>query len=65
MSLLRKYVLDPNHVLLELLKVARKGTLLREPEKILQVDAQRLHNRPFERNLIKWKIYLEGEAFGE
>lgn len=64
-SLLRKYVSDPNHVLPELPKVAPEGNLLGEPEKILQVDTQHLRNRSFRRFLVKWKDYPEDEASWE
>ena len=61
--------MDPNHVLLELPKVALMGKLFGGPENRLQVDAQHLW-----RVDCKWinakicgeeKNYLEGEMFWE
>ena len=64
-SLLRKYVSDPNYVLSDLPQVVHNGEMLTEPERILQVDLQYLKNRSFRRFLIKWKDYPEGEASWE
>jgi hypothetical protein len=64
-SLLRRYVSDPAHVLPDLPQVAPEGEMLAEPERILQVDLQHLRNRSFRRFLIKWKDYPEDEASWE
>ena len=61
-SLLRRYVSDPAHVLSDLPQVAPEGEMLAEPEKNLQVDLQHLMNRSFKTFLIEWKDYLEDEA---
>jgi len=62
---LRKYISDSSHVVPDLPKVVLEGTLFAEPETILKVDMQHLWNKSFRRLLIKWKDYLEDEAFGE
>jgi hypothetical protein len=64
-SLLRKYVSNPTHVLSDLPNAAIEGELLAEPERILKVDTQYLRNRSFQRFLIKWKYYLEEDASWE
>ena len=61
-SLLRRYVSDPVHMLSDLPRVVPEGEMLAEPERILQVDLQHLMNRSFKRFLIKWKDYPEDEA---
>ena len=52
-SLLRKYVSDPNHVLPYLLQVVFEGEILAKPKRILHVDLQHLRNRLFKRILNK------------
>jgi hypothetical protein len=64
-SLLRKYVSDPTHVLSDLPNVAIEGELLAEPERILKVDTQYLRNRSFRRFLVKWKDYREEQPSWE
>ena len=64
-SLLRKDVSDPNHVLPNLPQVVPKGDMLTELERILQVDLQHLRIRSFKRFFIKWKNSLEDEALWE
>jgi hypothetical protein len=64
-SLLRRYVSDPTHVLSELPNAAIEGKLLAEPERILKVDTQYLRNRSFQRFLVKWKDYPKKEASWE
>jgi hypothetical protein len=43
-SLLRKYVLDPTHVLSDLPNAEIEGELLAEPKRTLKVDTQHLRN---------------------
>ena len=38
LSLLRRYVSDPNHVLPDLPQVVHEGKMLAKPERILHVD---------------------------
>lgn len=64
-SLLRKYVSDPSHVLPDLPKTAPEGELLAQPEKILKVENQHLRNKTFRRFYVKWKDYPEEEASWE
>ena len=64
-SLLRKYISNPNHVLPDFPQVVHEGEMLVELEKILQVDLQYLRNRSFMRFLIKWKYYPKDEASWE
>ena len=64
-SLLRKYVSDSNHVLLDLPQVVHKGEILAELERVLQIDLQHLRNRSFRRFLIKWKDNPKDEASWE
>jgi hypothetical protein len=64
-SLLKKYVSDPTHVLSDLPNAAIEGELLAEPERILKEDIQYLRNRSFQRFLVKWKDYPEEEATWE
>ena len=52
-SLLRKYVSDPNHVLPNLSKVVFNRELLAKVEEILKINIQHLRNRSFGRLLIK------------
>ena len=52
-SLLRKYISDPNHILPNLPKAAPEGELLAEPEKILKVENQHLRNKTFQRFYVK------------
>jgi len=63
MSLLRKYVYDPNHILPDLPKDALEGELFAKPEKILKIENQHLRNKTFCRFYVKWKDYLEEKAF--
>jgi hypothetical protein len=52
-SLLRRYVFDPTHVLPDLPQAVLEGEILAEFERILQVDLQHLRNRSFKRFLIQ------------
>ena len=52
-SLLKRYMSNPNHVLSYLPEVVSKGEMLVEPERILQVDWQHLKNSSFKRITIK------------
>ena len=61
-SLLRKCISDPNHILPDLPKAAPEGELLAEPEKILKVENQHLRNKTFRRFYVKWKDYPKEEA---
>ena len=55
LGLLRKYVSDPQHILLNLPKVVPEGELLDKPEKILKIEIQHLRIKMFYRFYMKWK----------
>ena len=64
-SLLRRYLSNPDRILSNLPQVAPEGGMLVEPKIILKVDLQHLTNRLFMRILIKWKDYPMDEASWE
>ena len=64
-SLLKRYVSDPNHVLPNFPRVVLEGEMLAKPERILQVDLLHLRNRSFRIFPLNWKAYPEDEALWE
>jgi hypothetical protein len=65
-SMLRKYVPDPSHVLkFEKLQVSEEGVLQVEPFCILDRRVRRLRNREFEQVKVQWDQYSPGSATWE
>lgn len=65
-SMLRKYVPDPSHVLkFEKLQVSEEGVLQVEPLCILDYRVRRLRNREFEQVKVQWHQYSPGSATWE
>ena len=62
-ELLRSYVYDVNHILLDLLKAALKEDFLAESEKFLKIEHQHLRNKTFHRVYVKLIDYPEEEKF--
>ena len=57
-NLLKKYVLDPNHIFEEdELHVTKEGVIEIQPEAILQTRMRILYNRSMNKYLIKWLGY--------
>lgn len=65
-SMLRKYVPDPSHVLkFEKLQVSEEGVLQVEPLCILNRQVRRLKNREFEQVKVQWDQYSPRSATWE
>jgi len=65
-SLLKKYVPDPSHVLDEdQIALPTQGQLELEPEKILDMREKALRNRVLREFLVKWKFYPVEDATWE
>jgi len=65
-SMLRKYVPDPSHVLkFDKLQVSEDGALQAEPFCILDHRVRRLRNREFEQVKVQWDQYSPGSATWE
>lgn len=65
-SMLRKYVPDPSHVLkFDKLQVSEDGALQTEPFCILDHRVLRLRNREFEQVKVQWDQYSPGSATWE
>ena len=64
--LLKKYVLDPNHIFeVDQLQVTKDGVIDIQPEAILQTMARTLQNRTMTEHLIKWLGYPKDDATWE
>ncbi|MDM1593401.1 hypothetical protein [Escherichia coli] len=65
-SLLKKYVPSPNHVLEdEILTSSTQGQMELQPEEILGVREKILRNRILKELLVKWKFYPFEDATWE
>jgi hypothetical protein len=65
-SLLKKYVADPSHVLDDgVIVMPNEGQFDVEPETILAIRERQLRNRTITELLIQWKHYPEEDATWE
>jgi len=65
MSLLKKYVFDPIHMLPKLPHATHEGKLLTEQERMLKVDMQCLWNTSFQRLFLSQRIILKMKLLGK
>ena len=65
-SLLKRYIPDPTHILLDTQRITTlEGAIEIQPESILQTRVRQLRNRSINEYLIKWTGYPEEDATWE